>query len=692
MSLHLRSSLAALLAGASIAGSELLFARLLLPSTGGGPGVFLPVLFLFAAVFPFGAELARRIGRSPRLYLPLALLAITHAFGVLLLGDPFRDSAVTPTVLGILATLLWAGGPLLLLLSATVPLLSSSRDGAGVVSASNGGALLGLVVGALGEAVAGLSLLRLLLLVAGVVALLLVASLIHREAPDQPARSGRAAWPQLLLLSMIASSALGATSTMLTADLGGVPMLWALALGAYFLAWSVAFSPHPLVIRLRSLCERLAPAGALAMIVSVITTQLWSVGLLIALLLGSLFILSVALLARIAGLIEADRQSAAVSWRVIGIGGALGAVLTSIVAPLLLTLSNEISFVGAAGLIALLVFHRERGHYWPALVGVGARVLASPILAGLPVPGELYIVLIGGVFAINLAAVASTRVVITALTLILLVVANTPAQASISWQSRSLLGPLLVIDERYPTPIGEISVSALVSGRTLHGSEISAPAELAGEPTTFYHRLGPLGDLMTLTPTGSIAVIGMGAGTMAAYAGPERPLLFIELDPAVIEVARTSFHYLEEAGPSVAVLEGEGRRWLSDDAPGGYAMIVIDAFNGDAVPTHLLTVETLRAAASQLRPGGIIAIHISSRVFDLAPAIGATAASLGLETRGVIDLADPSLPPAVYARSEWVVIGATSALTALPDRWHKVAPGGVILSDDRVDLLALLRR
>ena len=69
-----------------------------------------------------------------------------------------------------------------------------------------------------------------------------------------------------------------------------------------------------------------------------------------------------------------------------------------------------------------------------------------------------------------------------------------------------------------------------------------------------------------------------------------------------------------------------------------------------------------------------------------------TAASLGLETRGVIDLADPSLPPAVYARSEWVVIGATSALTALPDRWHKVAPGGVILSDDRVDLLALLRR
>lgn len=691
MSLNLRSSLAALLAGASIAGSEILFARLLLPAVGGGPGVFLPVLLLFAAVFPLGAELARRIGRSPRLYLPLALLAITHAFGVLLLGDPLRDSAVTPTVPGILATLLWAGGPPLLLLSATVPLLSSSRGGVGVVSASNGGALLGLVVGALGEAVAGLSLLRLLLLVAGVVALLLVASLIHREAPDQPARSGRAAWPQLLLLSMVASSALGATSTMLTADLGGVPMLWALALGAYFIAWSVAFSPRPLVIRLRSLCERLAPAGALAMITSVITTQLWSVGFLITLLLGSLFILSVALLARVAGLIEADRQSAAVAWRVIGVGGALGAALTSIAAPLLLTLTNEISLVGAAGLIALLVFYPERGRYWLSLIGVGIIVLASPILSGLPVPGELYLVLIGGVFAINLAAVASTRVVINALTLILLVVANTPAQASISWQSRSLLGPLLVIDERYPTPIGDISVSALVSGRTIHGSEISAPAELAGEPTTFYHRLGPLGDLMTLTPTGSIAVIGMGAGTMAAYAGPERPLLFVELDPAVIEVARTRFHYLEEAGPSVAVLEGEGRRWLSHNAPGGYAMIVIDAFNGDAVPTHLLTAEALRVAASQLRPGGIIAIHISSRVFDLAPAIGATAASLGLETRGMIDLADPSLPPAVYSSSEWVVIGTASALAALPERWERISPGGVVLTDDRVDILSLLR-
>jgi SAM-dependent methyltransferase len=491
---------------------------------------------------------------------------------------------------------------------------------------------------------------------------------------------------------MIASSALGATSTMLTADLGGVPMLWALALGAYFLAWSVAFSPRPLVIRLRSLCERLAPAGALAMIVSVIATQFWSVGPLIALLLCSLFLLSVALLARIAGLIEADRQSAAVSWRVIGIGGALGAVLTSIVAPLLLTLTNEISFVGAAGLIALLVFRRERGHYWPALVGVVAIVLASPIVAGFPAPGELYIVLIGGVFAINLASVANTRVVVTALALILLVVANTPAQASISWQSRSLLGPLLVIDESYQAQIGGISASVLVSGRTIHGSEITAPAELAGEPTTFYHRLGPLGDLMTMTPTGSVAVIGMGAGTMAAYASPERPLLFIELDPAVIEVARTRFHYLEEAGRSVEVLEGEGRRWLSSDAPGGYTMIVIDAFNGDAVPTHLLTAEALRAAASQLRPGGIIAIHISSRIFDLAPAIGATAASLGLETRGVIDLADPGLPPAVYSSSEWVVIGATSTLAALPERWRKIALGGVILSDDRVDLLALLRR
>jgi hypothetical protein len=491
---------------------------------------------------------------------------------------------------------------------------------------------------------------------------------------------------------MIASSALGATSTMLTADLGGVPMLWALALGAYFLAWSIAFSPHPLVIRLRSLCEQLAPAGALAMIVSVITTELWSAGLLIALLLGSLFILSVALLTRAAGLIEADRQSAAASWRVIGVGGALGAALTSIAAPLLLTLTNEISLVGAAGLIALLVFYPERGRYWLSLIGVGIIVLASPILAGLPVPGELYLVLIGGVLVINLAAIGRARAIVAAMTLGLLVVANAISHPSVIWQSRSLLGPLLVIDERYPTPIGDISISTLVSGRTIHGSEISAPAELAGEPTTFYHRLGPLGDLMTLTPTGSIAVIGMGAGTMAAYASPERPLLFIELDPAVVEVARTRFLYLEEAGESVAVIEGEGRRWLVDEAPGGYAMIVIDAFNGDAVPTHLLTAEALRAAALRLRPGGIIAIHISSRVFDLAPAIGATAASLGLETRGVIDLADTSLPPAVYLSSEWVVIGATSTLTALPERWQKVAPGGVILSDDRVDLLSLLRR
>ena len=121
-------------------------------------------------------------------------------------------------------------------------------------------------------------------------------------------------------------------------------------------------------------------------------------------------------------------------------------------------------------------------------------------------------------------------------------------------------------------------------------------------------------------------------------------------------------------------------------------MIVIDAFNGDAVPTHLLTAEALRVATSQLRPGGIIAIHISSRVFDLAPAIRATAASLGLDARGAIDLADQNLPPAAYSGSEWVVVGATSALTTLPERWRQIAPGGTVLTDDRVDILSLLRR
>lgn len=689
---RIRLPLAAALAGASIAGSELLFARLLLPATGGGPGVFLPVLFLFATIFPIGSEIARLIGRSPGGYRAIASIAAFHALLMLLIGDPLRAPIEQPIALGVVIALLLAAGPLLLLLSATVPLLSPRPGGRAIVSASNIGGLVGIALGAFGESFADLTTLRLLLLAAGIGALVLIDPVLRREPSDPPGTIVRGARRSLITLAAAASALLGATSTLLTADLGGIPLLWALPLAAYFLAWSVAFSERRVAALIRDLADDLAPAAGTLMLLSIVATQLWSVPLLIVGLTCSLFFLSVSLLARVAERIPTDRPEAAGAWREIGIGGAIGAALSALLAPIVFVMPHEIGLAGAAALLLLALVPRDGRRYGLSILAIAAIVICSPIVGSPVFPPELPLVVIGGVI-VAIATLLRSRPLVPAIAIVLsLVAASAPLPIDVLWQSRSLFGPLLVIGERYPIQGGEIIAHSLISGRTLHGSEVLSPSEYAGEPTTFYHRRGPLGGLVVASPVGPIASIGMGVGTTAAYASAERPLTFVEIDPSVIEIAKERFGYLDRAGANVEVIEGEGRRWLASASQGRYSLLIIDAFNGDAIPIHLLTVESLRAAAAALRPGGLIAIHVSSRNFDLAPALAATAGSIGLAARQRYDFADPSLPPAVYSPSEWVAIGAPDVLSQLDAGWLRPSASTTILRDERADLLALLKQ
>ena len=210
------------------------------------------------------------------------------------------------------------------------------------------------------------------------------------------------------------------------------------------------------------------------------------------------------------------------------------------------------------------------------------------------------------------------------------------------------------------------SVHWLRNGSTLHGTQ-HTDAALRCEPLSYYHREGPLGSVFeamsaraSTRPRG-VAVVGLGAGTTAAYARAGESWTFYEIDPEVVNVARDPalFTYLSAcAAAPINVSTGDARLRLREAAPGAYDLIVLDAFSSDAVPAHLLTREALALYLSKLAPGGLVAFHVSNRALELERVPLGLAADAGLEARLFADNFKPDEPgkDPNHDPSTWVVV------------------------------------
>ena len=175
---------------------------------------------------------------------------------------------------------------------------------------------------------------------------------------------------------------------------------------------------------------------------------------------------------------------------------------------------------------------------------------------------------------------------------------------------------------------------SLIHGTTLHGWEL-LDGPNAGEPTSYYSRSGPIGDVMTAyggdPAFRRVGLVGMGVGTLAAYGRPGQRMDFYEIDPAVVRIARDSglFGFLGRSAADVRVVIGDGRLGLMGAPDAAYGLVVLDAFSSDAIPAHLLTEEAIAGYRRKLAPGGVLAVHITNRHLDLAPVLAAEAAAAG---------------------------------------------------------------
>jgi hypothetical protein len=234
---------------------------------------------------------------------------------------------------------------------------------------------------------------------------------------------------------------------------------------------------------------------------------------------------------------------------------------------------------------------------------------------------------------------------------------------------------------------------ALKMGTTLHGLQNTTPGR-QGEPLSYYHRTGPFGHLMAAVPhmrePGAVAAIGLGVGTLGAYAQPGQAWTFFEIDPAVERIARDDRHFtfLKTCADRCRVVLGDARLSLAARPEARYQLLVLDAFSSDAIPMHLLTDEAMAGYLSHLAPRGVLAFHITNRHLVLSPVVARLAAHHGLMARQFYDRPRPGMPWARdKAQSNWVMMArAPEDLGALmrDSRWGapRIVAGANLWTDD----------
>jgi hypothetical protein len=231
------------------------------------------------------------------------------------------------------------------------------------------------------------------------------------------------------------------------------------------------------------------------------------------------------------------------------------------------------------------------------------------------------------------------------------------------------------------TPANEFH--ALMHGTTLHGFQSLEPAERC-KPLTYYHRTGPLGDVVAALPSRpksrQVAVVGLGTGATVCYAGAQRRFTFYEIDPLVKELAEDPryFTYLSQCGKGrYEIVLGDGRLRLEQAPPRRYGLIILDAFSSDAIPLHLLTREAVRSYLAALADDGMLAFHVSNIHLDLAPMLGDLAGAEGLECLVCRDMASEEELAEGKTHSTYVVMAprreTLSKLAANP-RWQPLYP------------------
>jgi hypothetical protein len=504
----------------------------------------------------------------------------------------------------------------------------------------------------------------------------------------------RARW---VLLAFVPSSLLLGVTTYLSSEVAVVPLLWVVPLALYLLTFILVFAQRPLVPR--PLLVRALPIAVAPLVVACAMQATEPIGPLMLLHLAVFFI--AAMLCH--GELAADRPAAAhltefYLW--LSVGGVLGGACHALLAPLLFDSIAEypLALVLACAVALPRAEHVSRGDWlWPLLPGTltagavwavrGTRFHADAVVAGL----------LFGVPAL-VAFFLSRRPLRFALAVGAILFAATfyeGEKGRVLAAGRSFFGVHRVTLD----PTG--SYHLLAHGKTLHGAQSLDPARRR-ESLAYYHRTGPAADVLAIAGRGpgkKIGLVGLGVGSLAAFAEPGQAWTYFEIDPVVEKYARDPryFSFLRDSPATPRVVLGDARLTLAHEPDARFDVLILDAYSSDAIPVHLVTREALALYRRKLAPGGVLAFHISNLHLELEPVFANLArdAQLTCLTRDDTEVPD-ALRASGKAPSVWLVMAPRAdelAPLARDARWR---PGRVdanlpVWTDDYSSLWRVFR-
>ena len=646
--------------------AQLLMGKFLLPWFGGTSAVWTTCMLFYQSIlllgYAYAHGVASRLTRKQQGELHVALLTAAvlimawnaYSWGSPLLPDvSWRPAANTPPVLHIMLLLSMSVGIPLFLLSCTSPLFQSwygredSRPPYFLYALSNTGSLLALLsYPALVEPFLRVRV-QALMWSAGFVGFgLLCAWCAFRfkaldeqpiisaiaEATTAPARSRVGLW---FALSAWGSFLLLAVTNLLTQDVSPIPLLWVLPLCVYLLTFIIAFEHERWYKR-----AVFQPLLLVTIGVAIFARQPeieWPVKWMVLIFLGFLFAACMICHGELARM-KPEKTHLTLFYLVIALGGACGGLLVSVVAPLIFKTNIEFA-VGQIGVLAIVLVLLA---FEP-----GSWVRTSrwkPAVAGVVVIAVGYVALMERVLAGD----------------------------TILARSRNFYGALRVVDSVSGTFKGQpMHYRWLMHGRISHGTQLAMP-EVEQLPTAYYAPNSGVALAIATQAHGRdgirVGLVGLGIGTLAAYGRPGDYYRFYEINPQVFDYAAGEggyFSFLRHSPSKADAVIGDARSSMEAELKKGdrqgFDVIVLDAFNGDAIPMHLLTREAMQLYRSHLRgPDSIIAVHISNKYVDLEPVVSALAKDGGFHV--VMVRSGPH--PYLSLGSQWALLSAGDGLRA----------------------------
>jgi hypothetical protein len=664
---------------------EPLVGKSILPWFGGGASVWTTCMLFFQIVLLGGYAYAHlsttRLGHKGQLWVHLALIGLAVAALPVIPPLQFRPSADADPIARALLVLSVTAGLPFLLLSTTGTLaqvwwarLHPDSPPYRLYALSNAGSMIGLLaypavleplVGLRMQAwvwSAGLVAFGLLCAVCAVIANAAAVPNQSTPAPQQPSAPVSpwrvVAW---IVLPMIPSVMLLATTAALTQNVAPIPFLWIVPLAIYLVSFILCFE-YPRAYR-RALCIPVY-AAVLIVLCALNVTQgtKWSLWLQLAVYCTLLFSGCMICHGELYRIRPGARHLSGF-YLSLALGGAMGGVFAAVVAP--------------------LVFHGM----WELHLSVAACALVCVVIMW----GSRTSAMRGGRPAWAWFAVGMASAMIS--TVLWMDAAGAFLGGRLLARYRSFYAAMTV--QRVVQQIPGDEARVLLHGGIIHGLQLEDPKRRL-EPVSYYWPGTAISQLMrsTADKPRHIGITGLGAGALAAYGQQGDVVTIYEINPQVVDVARKWFTFLQDTPAEVRIILGDARISMERQEDQKFDILVLDAFSGDSVPVHLLTSEAVQLYLRHLKPDGVLVFHITNAYLDLEPVVARMAQRHGLALV-ISDTSPQSIDEGLRFGTCWALLSRnpanldTEALRSI-SRPARPNPRVRLWTDDYSNLLRIL--